>query len=116
MLSALLVVRIIFAAVEVYLVTQLLRYCPVCTPVVQFIPNSSWSGAARHLTCDLLLLDAAVQTVHYRQVLSVLHVVRISHVLRITSLQPLCTIVVCILYNSRMLQHRQYCAVCAEYY
>ena len=50
-LSALLVVRIILAAVEVYL-------------VVQFLPNSSWSGAARHLTCDLLLLsDAAVQTV-----------------------------------------------------
>lgn len=104
MLSALLVVRIILAAVEVYL-------------VVQFLPNSSWSGAARHLTCDLLLLsDAAVQTVQYRLVLSVLHVVRISHVLRITLLQPLCTIVVCILYNSRMLQHRQYCAVYAEYY
>ena len=85
------VALIIFAAVEVFL------------DVLSVPPNSSWSGTARHLTCDLLLLsDAAVQTVQYRLVLSDLHVVRISHVLRITFLQPLCTIAVCILYNSRM--------------
>ena len=45
------VALIIFAALEVFL------------DVPSVPPNSSWSGTARHLTCDLLLLsDAAVQT------------------------------------------------------